>query len=131
MSPASVGEFGHAAGYPAALESVFLNQLKEKATVRAAPLQEGREALAALDVTDDLKSVLDTSFELAEKAIAAFGAIPDEPEGIFMAYRAIRYAPYAMEMLYPAVRESEGEPVFLRRGHAGSAARTPTVCVAA
>ena len=88
------------------LNPVFLNQLKEKATVRAAPLQEGREALAALDVTDDLKSVLDTSFELAEKAIAAFGAIPDEPEGIFMAYRAIRYAPYAMEMLYPAVRES-------------------------
>ena len=88
------------------LNPVFLNQLKEKATVRAAPLQEGREALAALDVTDDLKSVLDTSFELAEMAIAAFGAIPDEPEGIFMAYRAIRYVPYAMEMLYPAVRES-------------------------
>ena len=65
-----------------------------------------RETLAALDITDDLKSGLDTSFELAEKAIAAFGEIPDEPEGIFMAYRAIRYAPYAMEMLYPAVRES-------------------------
>ena len=58
------------------LNPVFLKQLKKKATVRAAPLQEGREALAALDVTDDLKSVLDTSFELAEKAIAAFGRFP-------------------------------------------------------
>ncbi|MEC8174877.1 MAG: hypothetical protein VX090_16035, partial [Pseudomonadota bacterium] len=55
------------------LNPVFLNQLKEKATVRAAPLEEGRKALAELDVTDDLKTDLDTSFELAQKAIAAFG----------------------------------------------------------
>ena len=49
------------------LNPVFLKQLKEKATVRAAPLEEGREALAALDVTDDLKSVLDTSFRTGRK----------------------------------------------------------------
>ena len=84
----------------------LLNQLKEKAIACAAPLMEGRGRLVDLPIAQELKSNLDASFGLAEKAVAAFSEIPDEPDGLIMAYRALRYAPYATEMLYPAVRDS-------------------------
>ena len=88
------------------LNPVFLNQLKEKATALAAPLRAGRDRLVELPLAQDLKSNIDSSFGLAEKAVAAFSEIPDEPDGLIMAYRALRYLPYAAEMLYPAVCDS-------------------------
>ena len=88
------------------LNPVFLNQLKEQAATRAAPLNEGRELMLELPLAQELKSNIDTSFGLAEKAVTAFVEISNEPEGIFMAHRALRYVPYAMEMLYSAARAS-------------------------
>ena len=56
---------------------VFLNQLKEKATALTAPLRAGRDRLVELPLAQDLKSNIDSSFVLAEKAVAAFSEIPD------------------------------------------------------
>ena len=64
-----------------------------------------RERLASFDWpegADAVRSEVDTSCELALKAISGFCDVRSDPEGIFMAYRALRYAPYAMETLYPA-----------------------------
>ena len=88
------------------LNPIFLNQLKEKSTACAVPLRKGRNRLVELSLSQELKLKIESSFDLAEKAVVSFSEIPDEPEGLFMAYRALRYVPYAAEMLYPAVRDS-------------------------
>lgn len=87
------------------LHPVLIDQLKEKVSARLAPLEEARRLTAEGEwpkSTDVVRQSVDTSFELTQKAITAFVDAPDDPDGIFMAYRALRYSPYAMETLYPA-----------------------------
>jgi len=87
------------------LHPSMIGQLKEKLRSRQEPLVVSRERLASFDWpegADAVRSEVDTSCELALKAISGFCDVPSDPEGIFMAYRALRYAPYAMETLYPA-----------------------------
>ena len=88
------------------LHPIMIDQLKGKLSVRKEPLEVARERLAALDWpngAEAIRSDIDTSCELALKAISGFTDVPSDPEGIFMAYRALRYVPYAMETLYPTV----------------------------
>jgi phospholipase/carboxylesterase len=87
------------------LNPVLIDQLKEKVSARLAPLENARRLTAESewpDGTEAIRQSIDTSFELTQKAITAFVDTPDDPDGIFMAYRALRYTPYAVETLYPA-----------------------------
>ena len=87
------------------LHPVLIDQLKEKISVHKAPLEEARRLVAEggwPEGAEVVRQSVDTSFELAQKAISAFVDAPDDPDGIFMAYRALRYTPYAVETLYPA-----------------------------
>ena len=91
------------------LHPIMIEQLKEKMRVRWEPLEKSRERLKSsewLEGSDGIGRSVDTSCDLTLKAIAGFTDAPSDPEGIFMAYRALRYAPYAMEALYPAVNIS-------------------------
>ncbi len=87
------------------LHPALVGQLKEKLSARVEALQDAGERLTAAAWPEDREEIarsVETSFDLTRKAIAGFLETPDQPEGIFMAYRALRYTPYAMEMLYPA-----------------------------
>lgn len=87
------------------LHPVLIDQLKEKISARLTPLKEAWRLTAESEWpsgTEAIRQSVDTSFELMQKAIAGFVDTPDDPDGIFMAYRALRYTPYAVETLYPA-----------------------------
>lgn len=87
------------------LHPAFLDQLKGKVADHLPRLAAARETIVGIEWPSEnvaVKSSLETSFDLTQKAITAFVEAPDDPEGIFMAYRALRYTPYAIETLYPA-----------------------------
>ena len=92
------------------LHPAHLEQLKEKVTEIEAPLQTAFENFpkSSSVVAEGVR----TSMELTLKAIAAFRDVPSDPEGIFLAYRALRYAPYAMETLFPAAFVSSTVSAF-------------------
>ena len=84
------------------LHPVLIDQLKEKVSVHKAPLEEARRGTTESEWpsgTEAIRQSVDPSFELTQKAITAFVDTPDDPDGIFMAYRALRYTPYAVETL--------------------------------
>ncbi len=86
------------------LHPIHLEQLKEKVRETEAPLQA-----AFVEFSGNGTAIAEgvrTSMELTLKAMAAFGEVPSDPQGIFLAYRALRYTPYALETLYPAAAVS-------------------------
>ena len=86
------------------LHPVHLDQLKEKVGETAASLQAASDEFG--ENSDPIAAGIRTSMSLTLKAIAAFRDVPSDPQGIFAAYRALRYTPYAMETLYPAATAS-------------------------
>jgi len=82
------------------LHPIHLDQLKEKVGETEAPLQAASDAFG--ENNDPVATGIHTSMSLTLKAIAAFREVPSDPQGIFVAYRALRYTPYALETLYPA-----------------------------
>ena len=82
------------------LHPIHLEQLKDKVGAAEALLRTTFEAFPEAD--NPVARGVRTSMELTLKALSAFREVPSDPEGIFTAYRALRYAPYAMETLYPA-----------------------------
>ncbi|NKB55531.1 MAG: phospholipase [Alphaproteobacteria bacterium] len=103
------------------LHPIHLEQLKLTVGDAEAPLQ------AVFDAFPESGSPVDdgvrTSMDLTLKALSAFREVPQDPEGIFQAYRALRYAPYAMETLYPAASESPAvSDFFLEEARQGDAA---------
>lgn len=87
-----------------------IGTLKQQVSATGAPLQTAYDALAPAKTP--VETGLRSAMELTLKAIAAFREIPDEPEGVFYAGRALRYAPYAMELLYPAAAASRSVSDF-------------------
>lgn len=89
------------------LNPVFIDQLKERIAPHLKALEPARSKVAGETWPEgaaEINASVDISFELTQKAISAFLDAPDDADGIFMAYRALRYTPYAMEMLYPSAR---------------------------
>lgn len=86
------------------MHPALIGALKEQVGAAEAPLQAAYDAFS--EPASSVESGLRTATELTLKAVAAFREIPEEPEGVFYAGRALRYAPYAMEMLYPAAAPS-------------------------
>ncbi|NKC10903.1 MAG: phospholipase [Gammaproteobacteria bacterium] len=86
------------------LHPLLLQKVVEQAQVQAQPLAVVRDALPPVAMPAALTAVvgaLDSALALTEKALAALRETPSDPEGIYVAYRALRYLPYAMEALYP------------------------------
>lgn len=86
------------------LHPALLAQLAAGVPERETPLLAARKAWRSATVPAAIeahRAGIDTAFELTAKALAALRAMPGEPEGIYSAYRALRYLPYAMEALYP------------------------------
>lgn len=97
------------------LHPALLAQLAAKVEEREAPLVAARKAWQDGVRPAGLEPYcegLDTAIDLTLKALAAFRATPPEPEGIYMAYRALRYLPYAMEALYPLAAVSRTVSAF-------------------
>jgi phospholipase/carboxylesterase len=92
------------------LHPIHMEQLKRTVGDAEGPLQ------VAFDGFPESGSALEegvrNSMELTLKALSAFREIPQDPEGIFQAYRALRYTPYAMETLYPATALSPAVGAF-------------------
>tara|TARA_Y100000588_G_C14204144_1_gene903849 strand:+ start:261 stop:1313 length:1053 start_codon:yes stop_codon:yes gene_type:complete len=86
------------------LHPIHLEQVKLKIDEVRGPLQRTYEKFPA--TADSMEAGIRTSMELTLKAMAAFEEVPSDPEGIFHAYRALRYTPYALETLYPAASVS-------------------------
>ena len=87
------------------LHPIHLEQVKGKIDDVRGPLQD---AYVTLPETEELIAAgVRTSVELTLKAMSAFEEVPSDPEGIFHAYRALRYTPYALESLYPAAPISD------------------------
>ncbi len=82
------------------LHPIHMEQLKLTVGDAEAPLQIAFDGLP--ESGSALEEGVRTSMELTLKALSAFREVPQDPEGIFQAYRALRYTPYAMETLYPA-----------------------------
>ena len=82
------------------LHPIHLENVKLKLEDVHGPLQRAHEAF--IESGRGIKPGIKTSMDLTLKAMAAFQEVPSDPEGIFHAYRALRYTPYALETLYPA-----------------------------
>lgn len=92
------------------LHPIHLEQIKEKVGEAEAPLRAAYEGFSETD--DPIGQGVRTSIELTLKALTAFREVPSDPQGIFTAYRALRYSPYALETLYPAAATSEKVSAF-------------------
>lgn len=92
------------------LHPIHLDSLKGKVGEMAPPLQAAYDAFDSGD--DPIADGVRTSMELTLKAAAAFAETPRDPEGIFLAYRALRYTPYALETLFPAASVSPAVNAF-------------------
>ncbi len=97
------------------LHPIHMEQLKLTVGDAEAPLRAAFDGLTGTGsaIEDDVR----TSMELTLKALTAFREVPQDPEGIFQAYRALRYTPYAMETLFPAVSVSPAVNAFFLEEH--------------
>lgn len=86
------------------LHPIHLEQVKLKIDAVRGPLQRTYENFP--ETADGIEAGIRTSMDLTLKAMAAFEEVPSDPEGIFHAYRALRYTPYALETLFPAASVS-------------------------
>ena len=82
------------------LHPIHLEQVKLEIDDVRGPLKQAYKNFS--ETGDAIKAGIRTSMGLVLKAMAAFEEVPSDPEGIFHAYRAFRYMPYALENLYPA-----------------------------
>lgn len=92
------------------LHPIHMTQLQQQVGEAEAPLQTAFDGFPESD--SSVEDGMRTSMELTLKAMSAFRAVPDDPQAIFQAYRALRYAPYAMETLYPAATVSSAVSAF-------------------
>ena len=91
------------------LHPIHLERLKAGLAGAETPL---RDARGGLSETGAVADGVRTAMDLTLKALAAFREAPDDPQSVFLAYRALRYAPYAMETLYPAAAVSQPVSAF-------------------
>lgn len=92
------------------LHPVHMVQLQQQVGEAEAPLQTAFDGFSETD--SPIAQGVRTSMELMLKAMSAFREVPEDPQAIFQAYRALRYAPYAMETLYPAAAVSSAVSAF-------------------
>ncbi|MBT6276991.1 MAG: phospholipase [Chromatiales bacterium] len=92
------------------LHPSVLMRVVEAVGDHAVPVKAVQDALANIETPGDLAPYLEpvnVALGLCAKAIAALQETPDTPDGVFSAYRALRYTPYALEALYPLSESSE------------------------
>lgn len=92
------------------LHPVHMVQLQQQVGEAEAPLQVAFDRFP--ESTSSVEQGVRTSMELMLKAMSAFREVPEDPQAIFQAYRALRYVPYAMETLYPAATVSPAVSAF-------------------
>jgi phospholipase/carboxylesterase len=96
------------------LHPALLGKLATKTVELKEPLLAMRENVARLNPHgDDATYVaLDAAAHLVLRSVADLGDAAQSPEGIYLAYRAVRYLPYAQELLYPLCPASDAVNVF-------------------
>ena len=90
--------------HPALLERIVAEVAKH-----AQPIKDTQDLLAGLDVAPPLHPYVDSinaALDFLATAIEAMADTPRSSQGLFDAYRALRYAPRAMEALYPLAKDS-------------------------
>lgn len=92
------------------LHPVHMARLQQQVGEVEASLQTAFDGFPESD--SSVEQSVRISMELMLKAMSAFREVPEDPQAIFQAYRALRYVPYAMETLYPAATVSPAISAF-------------------